>query len=186
MFDGSPAHETGVGTTAPVLVRALSAGEPAAGRGHVDGAVAALRSLADESHGCRAWSTDDRAAVLTSLERIDGLVAAVRARLLVAERDAGTSMRPGDASFEAAHARRTRAGWAGAARQVRQADALASMPVVADALAAGSLPVSHLDAVARTAAAARRQSVRCSRPRPGRAPCSRWPARTTPRPSLAH
>jgi len=110
--------------------------------------------LADESDRCGAWSAEDRADALAALDRVDGLVATVRARLLVAERDAGTAIRPGDASFEAAHARRSRVGPAGAARQVRQADALASMPAIADALAAGSLPVSHLDAVARTAAAA--------------------------------
>ncbi|GIG21510.1 hypothetical protein Cch01nite_22340 [Cellulomonas chitinilytica] len=117
-------------------------------------AVDAMRALVDELAVCDSWLAEDRGSALNDLDRIEGLVAAARGRLLVAERDAGTSMRPGDASFEAAQARRSRAGWAGAARQVRQAEALRSMPVLADAVSSGTLPVSHLDAVARASAAA--------------------------------
>ncbi|MBO9554678.1 DUF222 domain-containing protein [Cellulomonas sp.] len=81
-------------------------------------------------------------------------MAQARAHVLVAERAAGTSVGPGDRSFEAARARRARLGLGEASRQVRQADALVTMPVVAAAVRSGGLPLEHLDAVARTTARA--------------------------------
>ena len=66
----------------------------------------------------------------------------------------GTALRPGDRSFEAAQARMTRSGLGEASRVVRQADALVSMGTVAAGVRAGSVPLGHLDELARVAAAA--------------------------------
>ncbi|NUU15649.1 hypothetical protein HP550_00100, partial [Cellulomonas humilata] len=59
-----------------------------------------------------------------------------------------------DRSFEAAHARVTRSGLGEASRVVRQADALVSMGTVAAGVRAGSVPLGHLDELARVASSA--------------------------------
>ena len=117
-------------------------------------ALAALERLVVETRGAGAWTRQERETALVGLDRLNGAVATARAHLLVAEREAGTSLAPGDGSFEAARARRSRLGLGEASRQVRQADALVSMPVVAEAVRSGGVPLEHLDAVARTTARA--------------------------------
>ncbi|WP_421742891.1 DUF222 domain-containing protein [Cellulomonas sp.] len=115
---------------------------------------ASASALVETVATCADWSGSKRSAALISLDLVAAQLSRARARLLVAERDAGTSQRPGDRSFEAARARLTRTGTAEATREVRQADALVSMPAVADAVGAGRVPLGHLDVLARVAATA--------------------------------
>lgn len=110
--------------------------------------------LAVEVAACADWSGRERVEALSSLDLLVAALTRVRADLLVAERDAGTSQRPGDRSFEAARARIARTGTAEAAREVRQADALVSMPTVAAAVGDGRVSLGHLDTLARVAATA--------------------------------
>ncbi|KRD41404.1 hypothetical protein ASE38_17550 [Cellulomonas sp. Root930] len=114
-------------------------------------ATATLAAVARES---RAWSGSDRSAVLALVRVSEAALAEARAHLLVADRDAGDSMRPGDRSFEAAHARMTRSGLGEAARVVRQADAMVSMGTVAAGVRDGVVPLGHLDELARIAGSA--------------------------------
>lgn len=85
------------------------------------GIGAALGELAELVRGAPQWSTSDRQALLERLDRgIDGLTA-VRAAVLVAERDSGAWQRTGVRSFEDWRARTGRAGQRAATAQVRQA-----------------------------------------------------------------
>ncbi|WP_421743177.1 hypothetical protein [Cellulomonas sp.] len=90
-----------------------------------------------------------RRAVLAGLRPVDGVLAGVRSAVLLAERESAAWQRPGVASFEAAHGSVTRGGLPGARREIAQAEVLAAMPAVADAVGAGVMPVGHLDAFAR-------------------------------------
>ncbi|WP_421734877.1 hypothetical protein [Cellulomonas sp.] len=114
----------------------------------------AASSLAVVARQSRAWTGADRASVLAVVRASEAALAEARAHLLVADRDAGDSLRPGDRSFEAAQARVTRSGLGEASRLVRQADALVSMGTVAAGVREGSVPLGHLDELARVAAAA--------------------------------
>ncbi|MBO3101484.1 HNH endonuclease signature motif containing protein [Cellulomonas fengjieae] len=114
----------------------------------------AAADLAAVSRASAAWSAAERAEALAAVRAGEAALAEARAHLLVADRQAGDTVRPGDRSFEAAHARVSRAGIGEATRQVRQADALVSMPVVAAGVREGSVPLPHLDALARVAATA--------------------------------
>lgn len=117
-------------------------------------AAAALEAISATASASAGWSGSERAAVLAGLDRLTARLTTARARWLLAERDAGTSVRTGDPDFAAAVARRTRSGHGIAARQVQQADALAVLPAVANAVDAGSVPVAHLDPLARAVATA--------------------------------
>ncbi|MBO3100390.1 HNH endonuclease signature motif containing protein [Cellulomonas fengjieae] len=114
----------------------------------------AAADLAAVSRASSGWSAAERASALAAVASGQAALAEARAHLLVADRDAGDTVGPGDRSFEAAHARVSRAGIGEATRQVRQADALVSMPVVAAGVREGSVPLPHLDALARVAATA--------------------------------
>ncbi len=110
--------------------------------------------LVEEVAESRGWAPPERSSALESLDLILAAVSRARAHLLVAERDAGTTQRPGDRSFEAARARVSRSSTAEATRQVRQAEALVSMSTVAAAVTDGRFPLGHLDTLARVAATA--------------------------------
>jgi hypothetical protein len=116
---------------------------------HADAAA-----LVEDASAARDWSGPERGGALAALDLVVATLARARAHLLVAERDAGTSQRPGDRSFEAARARLSRSSTGEATRQVRQADALVSMLAVATAVSDGRMPLGHLDALARVAAGA--------------------------------
>ncbi|MDM7830856.1 HNH endonuclease signature motif containing protein [Cellulomonas edaphi] len=100
------------------------------------------------------WSGPARREVLAQLARIAGVTATTKSRWLRAEREAGTTMRPGDPSFEAAHSRSSRSGLGAASREVRQADALGSMPDLAAAVDDGEVPLGHVEPIARALATA--------------------------------
>ncbi|MBO3084490.1 hypothetical protein [Cellulomonas fengjieae] len=90
-----------------------------------------------------------RARVLGRLDQLAGVVATVRGRLLVDERASDGWRRPGVPSFEAARSAVSRPGPGAARQEVRQAEALAALPAVAQAVDAGVVRVGHLDVIAR-------------------------------------
>ena len=106
---------------------------------------AALSAVAD----AEAWTAEERRRALESADRAGGVLAALRAALLAAERAAGTWALHGDRSLAAWRARTSRQGTSTGASQVRQADALTTLPQVARALTSGAVTTAHLDAIAR-------------------------------------
>ena len=111
----------------------------------MSGAQAAL----EEVTSCEGWEPGERRAALELVDRISGVVAAARARLLAGERAAGTWALHGDRDLTSWRARTSRAGAREAAGQVRQADAIVAMPQVGAALTTGSITTTHVDAIAR-------------------------------------
>lgn len=139
MFDiGAPSADS-----APAVAAVL---------GSLDTLVQRGAELASAGGGYENWSGRDRGRALRALDRLTGTLATVRAELLVAERAARTSVRPGDRDFESARARTTRTGLGEARREVQQADALVALPAVARAVRDGEVPLPHVDALARASA----------------------------------
>ena len=129
-----------------------SVADPPAAVALADEVLAAARALAGVVGGAHEGPV--RARVLGRLRELDGIVATVRGALLLAERADDRWRRPGIPTFEAALAARSRSGPGSARREVRQAEALAALPAVADAVGAGVMPVGHVDVVARVVAEA--------------------------------
>lgn len=166
MFDGSEALVTRGESCVPPAWTGLAD----AGRGAREDAVRSLRdaevrtaiaalttrlaTLDDRAIDVDAWTGPERIAAIRDLDRAAALVTALRGRLLLAEKRAETSVRPGDRDFEAARARLTRTGLGEARREVRQAEAMAAMPAVAQAVRDGRMPLAHLDALARATSGA--------------------------------
>ena len=123
-------------------------------RAEIADVAARLAALDDRAVDVTAWTAPERTAAIRDLDRAAALVTAVRGRLLLAEKRAETSVRPGDRDFEAARARLTRTGLGEARREVRQAEAMDAMPAVAEAVRDGRMPLAHLDALARAASGA--------------------------------
>jgi hypothetical protein len=133
-----------------------------------EGAAAALReierlveyaaTLATATRSCDSWTGVERGRALRSLDRLAGVLATARAGLLVAERAALTSIRPGDRDFTSARARVTRTGLGEARREVLQAETLATLAAVASAVSDGRVPLPHVDALARATAGAGEQA----------------------------
>ena len=131
----------------------------------LDGMVAAAVELAADVADCDAWRGGARRGALTSLDRLAGALATVRAALVTAEQRAQTAVGVGDRDFLAARARATRTGLGEARREVRQAETLTAMPAVADAVGAGRVPLAHLDVLGRVAeGAGERASAELGRP----------------------
>ena len=116
--------------------------------------MACASDVAADARSCAGWSSTSRVAALASLDTVAAALAEARAHLLVADREEGSSALPGDRSYAATRARVTRAGVGEASREVRQADALVSMPAVAAGVRDLSVPLPHLDVLARVAAGA--------------------------------
>ncbi len=116
--------------------------------------IGTAMALAEAATDCARWPSAERTATLTGLDRLAGILATARGRVLIAEEQAGTSIAPGDRDFTAARARTTRTGYGQAAREVAQATTLETMPTVADAVSDGRVPLAHLDALARIASRA--------------------------------
>ena len=82
---------------------------------------------------------------------VDGL-AAVRAAVLLAERESGAWKESADRSFQAWRARTSLVGERAAAAQVRQAEQLGAVPSVAAAVSAGRISIDHAATIGRVAA----------------------------------
>jgi hypothetical protein len=109
-----------------------------------------------------SWPEDERRSALRAVDGLVAAASAVRAHLLLAERDAEGWRATGAASFArwrgaAAGTGRTRAGSAGsgagaAAREERQAEALVRLPAVGAAVRAGVLGLDHASVIGAVAA----------------------------------
>jgi hypothetical protein len=122
-----------------------------------------MARLAGRVAAAGRWPAVERGRILAELDRVvDGLTA-VRAAVLIAERDAGSWRGAGDRSFEAARARTSRAGQRAATAQVRQAEHLAAAPEAAAAVTEGRIGMGHaavIGAVAATGTTAQQEAVR--------------------------
>ena len=110
-----------------------------------------LATLAAVGAEARTLDQASRRKLLTEVDRASGLLATVRAELLLAERESGAWRGSGDASFAAWRGRTTREGMRGGAAEERRADTLVTVPGLREATAAGHVSVAHVDVVGRTA-----------------------------------
>ncbi len=139
--------------------------EPSAALAQLDALVGAAAAVGGALAGCAGWNASQRREALGRLDRVAGVLATARAAVIVAEERAAGSVGPGDRDFVATRARLARTGLGEARREVRQAQTLASLPTVADAVGAGRIPLPHLDALARvTEGAGERASRQLARP----------------------
>lgn len=129
-------------------------------------AAQVLLAAVDEAE---SWSAGERRTALEQVDRTAGLLAAARAQLLAAERAAGTWALHGDRDLTAWRARTSRSGVREAVGQVRQADAITTMPEVRSALTRGAITTTHVDAIARFTAAAPPQVAEHARSGAGQA-----------------
>lgn len=159
-----------VATALPAPVRgALSVQERSLPSGRLEALMSQAQAALDEVTRCEGWQPSERRAALELVDRVSGVVAAARARLLAGERAAGTWALHGDKDLTSWRARISRAGVRAAADQVRQADAIVAMPQVGDALTSGSITTTHVDAIARFTSAAAPAVVEHARTAEGQA-----------------
>ncbi len=115
------------------------------------GVLAEMSVLAAATRDAGHWAIDERRGLLADLDRaIDGLTA-VRAAVLVAERESGTWQGGGDRSFESWRSRAAPTTAGSARTQVREAEQLHAVPAALDAVTAGRITMSHATALARVA-----------------------------------
>ena len=112
-------------------------------------ADAAFRAVLDAAARAEEWDAPTRQGVLAWLARHRDMVAAVEARVLTAEREAGTWSLRGDRDLAGFVGRQTRAGRGAGMAAVAQAGTLAAMPAVADALVDGPVTATHVAAITR-------------------------------------
>jgi hypothetical protein len=144
-------HETPVDDRSITGSTAVVGADPSLALAQAGVIAAALTDLAASVDGARHWPVDDRRELLRRLDRaVDGLVA-VRGGVLVAERESGAWQGGGDRSYEAWRGRTGRIGHRSAAAQMRLADQLDAVPVVAAAVTEGRLPLEHAATIGRLA-----------------------------------
>src|SRR4051812_43557588 len=81
---------------------------PSAVLARLDEVAGSLAQVSAAADGCAGWTGAQRVAVLAGIDRLVAVLTTTRARWLLAERDAGTSVRTGAPDYTAAVARRTR------------------------------------------------------------------------------
>ncbi|WP_186816362.1 HNH endonuclease [Cellulomonas aerilata] len=91
--------------------------------------------------------------MLADVDRAVNALAAVRAAVLVAERDAGTWQGSGDRSIVGWWARTSRSGQRAAAAQMRQAEHLDAAPAATAAVAEGRIGLEHAAVIGRVVSA---------------------------------
>ena len=161
MFDDRGGDERGgAGRAAAVALARPDEREDAAGAAlaRLGELVARASELSGPLQGSGAWSAGQRAAALRLLDRLAGVLATARAGVVVAEQ-AAASTAVGDRDVVAARARASRTGLGEARKEVAPAQTLTAMPVVAGAVAAGRVPVAHLDVLARATTNAGERAV---------------------------
>ena len=112
-------------------------------------ADAAFRTVLDAAAGADGWDAPTRQGALAWLARHRDVLAAVEARVLTAEREAGTWALRGDRDLAGFVGRQTRTGRGAGMAAVAQAGTLAAMPAVADALVDGPVTATHVAAITR-------------------------------------
>ncbi|WP_448062797.1 DUF222 domain-containing protein [Cellulomonas hominis] len=100
-----------------------------------------------------AWPPGTLRGVLADLDRLTGVVAVVRSELLLAVRDAGAWVGSGDRSVVAWRARSAGTRVGTAVGEVRQAETLALLPEVAQAVSQGQVSTEHVRVLTRAAGA---------------------------------
>lgn len=123
------------------------AGPAAAMLARLEDAVAVASALRDRARGAETWSSSERRRALRLLDGITAQVAVARSALLVAEQ--ASAVGAGDRDAIAARGRSARIGLGEARREARQAQTLAALPAMAEAVATGLVPLPHVDALAR-------------------------------------
>jgi hypothetical protein len=109
-------------------------------------AVARLTASAAEAG---RWSGEVRHQLLADVDHAVDALAAVRATMLVAEKQAGTWQEAGDRSVVGWWARVSRSGQGTAAAEVRQAEHLDAAPAAAAAVAEGRIGLDHATVIGR-------------------------------------
>ena len=117
----------------------------------VDALRVALTSLAAVRTEVRGLDRAARRALLAEVDRATGVLATVRADLLLAERESGAWAGSGDPSFAAWRGRTSREGARAGAAEERRAEMLGTVPGLREATAAGEVSLAHVDVVGRTA-----------------------------------
>jgi hypothetical protein len=114
--------------------------------------VAAGRSVLTIADGADEWDAGVRRLVLGELDRVERLAAAVRGKVLTAERDAGTWSLRGDRDLAGFVGRESRQGRGAGLAAVGQAATLAAMPTVSEALVDGPVTTRHVAEITRATA----------------------------------
>ena len=99
------------------------------------------------------WDAGTRRAVLGELDRVEAIATALRAKVVTAERDAGTWSLRGDRDLAGFLGRESHQGRGAGFSVVGQAETLTAMPVVADALVDGPVTPRHVQEITRATAA---------------------------------
>lgn len=122
------------------------------------------RVTVSEAERADEWSASLRRAALAEYQRAEAAIAAGKAKLLNAEREAGTWALHGDRDMAAWAARTSRQGRGAGVAQVSQAATLAAMPAVADALVDGPVTPAHVAQLTRATGASRTLGERLATP----------------------
>jgi len=119
----------------------------------VAGWIAAAPAVLSAARAAHEWDAATRQRVLVALDAVTNAVTVARARVVAAERDAGTWALKGDRDLPAFLGRLTRQGRGAGSAQVDQSATLSSMPAVADALVDGPVTTKHVQEITRATAA---------------------------------
>ena len=117
-------------------------------------ALASLRAARGGLGGLAGSGARAHEELLAMLGQVDAAVSALRSGVLGAVGESGDWALAGDRDLPAWVARTSRAGTGAGFSQVREAHALATMPKVADALAAGALTTAHVASLGKVTAGA--------------------------------
>jgi len=118
------------------------------------GLVGSARAFAAESSRAAGWSTAQRRAAISEVDRAIAVLGAARAELLLAERTSGTWRGNGDPTFEAWRGRTSRGGLRAALAEIGQAEILATLPGLREATVDGTISPAHVEVLARVARSA--------------------------------
>ena len=111
------------------------------------------RVVLEASGHADEWTAAERRAVLAELGRVERLVAAVRGKVVTAEREAGTWSLRGDRDLAGFVGRESHQGRGAGLAVVGQAGTLAAMPQVAEALVDGPVTTTHVAQITRATSA---------------------------------
>jgi len=109
----------------------------------------AARAAAAVAGQAEAWSAGVRSQVLRTLDAAAGAVTVSRARVVSAERDAGTWALAGDRNLAGFVGRVSRQGRGAGFAVVGQASTLEALPAVADAMVDGGVTPQHVTEITR-------------------------------------
>jgi hypothetical protein len=115
--------------------------------------VSAGRALLTVADHASEWDAAARRLVLGEVDRVERLAAAVRGKVLTAEREAGTWSLRGDRDLAGFVGRELRQGRGAGLAAVGQAGTLSAMPAVVEALVDGPVTTRHVAEITRATAA---------------------------------